>query len=159
MSEAEALLRIYSYRDLTNSSPPIMLIVKHTNNKQGLSMSAGEFTSSKYESNSGSIYKIRVQDETLSATIGAVANTAPIAAVDQEVSAKASGGKREIGMIARTVTLRFTGTLPTGYSGDDVTVPVMQSSTFDSWTTPADQTGTYQGVAVTLVGQSAERKR
>lgn len=122
-------------------------------------MSAGEFTSSKYESNSGSIYKIRVQDETLSATIGAVANTAPIAAVDQEVSAKASGGKREIGMIARTVTLRFTGTLPTGYSGDDVTVPVMQSSTFDSWTTPADQTGTYQGVAVTLVGQSAERKR
>jgi len=122
-------------------------------------MSAGNFTFSKYESNSGSIYKIRVQPETLTATIDAVANDAPAGDVDQEVSAKASGGKREIGMIARTVTLRFTGTVPTNYSGDDVTVPVMQSSTYDSWTTPADKTGTYLGSAVKVVGQSAERKR
>lgn len=122
-------------------------------------MSAGVFTSSKYESNSGSIYKIRIQAETASATIGGNANTAVASAVDQEVSAKASGGKREIGMIARTVTLRFTGAPPTGYSGDDVTVPVLSQATFDSWTTPAGQTGTYLGSAVVVVGQSAERKR
>jgi len=122
-------------------------------------MSAGNFSDSKYESNSGSIYKIRVQPETLTATIGGTANDAVVSDVDQEVSAKASGGKREIGMIARTVTLRFTGTPPTNYSGDDVTIPVVKQTTFDSWTTPADQAGTYLGAAVKVVGQSAERKR
>lgn len=136
-----------------------MLIVKHTNHKRGLSMSAGEFISSKYESNSGSIYKIRLQQETVDATINAIANTPVASAVDQEVSAKASGGKREIGMIARTVTLRFTGAPPTNYSGDDVTIPVLSQATYDAWTSPADLTGTYLGAAVVVAGQSAERKR
>lgn len=122
-------------------------------------MSAGIFTSSKYESNSGAIYKIRVQPETLGATIGGVANSAPTGDVDQEVSAKASGGKREIGMIARTVTLEFTGATPTNYSGDNVIVPVMTRDTFDAWTSPADQAGTYLGSAVKVASQSAERKR
>lgn len=122
-------------------------------------MSAGAFTSSKYESNSGAIYRMRVQEETINAIIGPVANSPVASAVDQEVSAKASGGKREIGMIARTVTLRFTGAPPANYSGDDVTIPVLTQATFDSWTTPASQTGTYLDADVEVVGQSAERKR
>jgi len=43
-------------------------------------MSAGAFQSSKYEANGGNIYKIRVQPETVSATIDGVSNAAPAAA-------------------------------------------------------------------------------
>lgn len=122
-------------------------------------MSAGAFTNSKYESNSGSIYRIRVQPETAAATIGGTANTAPAGAIDQEVSAQVSGGKRSIGMNARTISLSFTGSLPTGYAGPSVRIPVLQSATYDAWTATAGQTGTYLGVAVEVLGQSPETKR
>lgn len=122
-------------------------------------MSAGEFTSSKYESNGGGIYKIRVQPETLTASIGAVSNGPPAGEVDQEVSARARGNKRQIGTIARTVTFEFTGAAPTDYSGDNVTVPVLSPGTFNAWTTPADQTGTYLAVPVKVIGFSPERRR
>lgn len=122
-------------------------------------MSAGDFISSKYESNGGGIYKIRVQPETIDASVGAISNGPPAGAVDQEISAKARGNKREIGVIARTVTFEFTGAPPTGYNGNNVIVPVLSPDTYDAWTTPADQTGVYLSVPVKVVGQSAERKR
>lgn len=120
-------------------------------------MSAGNFIDSKYESNSGRVYAIRVQPETLALTLDGTANAAPTGDIDQEVSAKAKGGKREIGCIARTVTVRFTGTVPDGYSGDDVTVPVLTPGLYNA--AVKGVTGTYLGEAVAYVGKSAERLR
>ncbi len=122
-------------------------------------MSAGAFINSKYESNSGEIYKIRLQTETTELTIGGIANAAPTGAITAEVSALARGNKRTIGMVARTITLKFTGAAPTNYLGTNVVVPVLNPTTFDDYTTPAGKTGTYLGSAVEVVGQSAERKR
>lgn len=122
-------------------------------------MSAGAFSSTKYESNSGSIYSFRAQPETLAATIAGQANAAPAGDIDQEVSAQVSRGKRTVGMNARTVSLRFTGALPTGYAGPTVRIPVLQPSTYDTWTATSKLTGTYLGVAVEVLGQSPETKR
>jgi hypothetical protein len=122
-------------------------------------MSAGNFTSSKYEAGSGGIYRIRVQPETLALAIDSVANGPPAGAIDQATSARARGGKRQFGVIARTVTLQFTASPPTGYSGDNVIVPVMTPDTYDFYTETLEKTGTYLGAAVKVVGQSPERRR
>lgn len=123
-------------------------------------MSAGEFTRTFYEldtGNGGGIARIRVQPETLAATIGGSANTAPAGPATVPVSASVSAGNRENGIKARSVTLLFTAAAPTGYSGDPVTIPVMQESTFAAWTLGA--TGTYLGAAVEVIGRSPERVR
>ena len=122
-------------------------------------MSAGPFTNSKYESNSGTVYKIRVQPETTALVIGGISNGPPAGAISAEVSAIARGNKRTIGMVARTITLKFTGAPPTDYLGTNVIVPILEPTTFDSYTTPSGKTGVYLGSAVEVVGQSAERKR
>ncbi len=41
-------------------------------------MSAGSFVTSRYESNGGGIFKVRVQPETIDAVIGAVSNGRPL---------------------------------------------------------------------------------
>ncbi len=122
-------------------------------------MSAGSFVTSRYESNGGGIFKVRVQPETIDAVIGAVSNGPPAGAITQEVSALARGGKRQIGVVARTATLKFTGAKPAGYTGNNAVVPVLSPDTYDAWTTPAGQTGTYLAAPVEVVGQSPERKR
>ncbi len=50
-------------------------------------MSAGDFQKSKYESREGNVYRIRIQPETLGLTLGATANTEPMGAINQEVTA------------------------------------------------------------------------
>lgn len=123
-------------------------------------MSAGEFTRTFYEldtGNGGGIARVRVQPETISATINGVANDAPAGPATLPVTAQVSKGNREIGIGCRTVTLEFTGSLPTDYSGDNVTIPVLQESTYASWT--VGQTGTYLSVPVEVVGRSPESVR
>lgn len=123
-------------------------------------MSSGEFTNTLYElsaDNGGGIAPVRVQPETLSATINGAANDAPAGPATLPVSAKVSGGNREIGINCRTVNLEFTGAPPTDYSGDNVTIPVMTPATFAAWT--VGQTGTYLGVDVRVAGRSPERVR
>lgn len=122
-------------------------------------MSAGAFSSTKYESDLGSIYAIKVQPETVSAVIDGVANAAPAGAIDQEVSAQVSKGRRAKGMNARVVRLRFTGALPDGYSGGLVTIPVLTPATFNSWTATSSKTGTYLGSPVEVAGFSPQTKR
>ena len=63
-------------------------------------MSAGPFINSKYEANSGSVYKVRVQPETLNLTLESTANSPPGGDVDQPISAYARGKSRGIGMHA-----------------------------------------------------------
>lgn len=120
-------------------------------------MSAGAFLRTKYQSDSGTIYAIRVQPETVAANIGG-ANTAPAGAIDGEGSVKARGGSREIGIKARKVRVKFTGAVPDGYKPDTVLeIPILTPSVYQSIGTNA--TGTYLGQPVEVVGKTNESIR
>lgn len=110
-------------------------------------MSSGKFSSSRYQSDGGAIYSAKVQPETLAATLGGTANAAPAGAVTAEPSAKMTGGKREIGVIARSVSIRWNdGTAPDGYDQNTlVRIPVM---------TPAVYQGIAKGAAVSYLGSA-----
>jgi len=117
-------------------------------------MSAGDFEYSKYESDAGNIYRVRVQPETLAATIGS-ANAAPAGATDTEGTIKINFSRRAFGITQRFVTVRFTATVPTGYSADSTPrIPIMTKSVYDA--IDLDDTGTYLGSAVEVIAKSAE---
>lgn len=123
-------------------------------------MSAGVFEIEFYEldtGNGGGVASIRVQPETVAATINGAANAGASGPATIPLFAKAAKGVREYGIGARSVTLRFTGAPPTGYSGDDVRIPVLLESTYASWA--LNETGSYLGAAVQVVGRSPERIR
>lgn len=106
-------------------------------------MSAGSTILSVYDSDGGNSFNIRVQPETLTLTLATVANAAgtgtPAAGLP---SAKVSGGRRSIGVNARLIRVRFTGTLPPGYKMDGIiALPVLQQSVFNGYA--KGQTGTY----------------
>lgn len=126
-------------------------------------MSAGPFVISRYGASYGAgtaIHPIRIQPETLGLTVTAgtpVANTAPTGAVTNPISARVTSGRRTIGLGARKISFRFSGTPPTGYSPNAVlTVP---------WLTPFPTSfarglaGTYLGAAIVVVGLSPEVAR
>lgn len=119
-------------------------------------MSSGRFQVGTYEMDDGNIVKIKIQPETLAADLGSP-NIFPVGAITiPNLSAKVSGSKRSIGVNARTVTVRFTDTLPDDYSGDDISgIPVLVKATFDA-INKGVSTGTYLGQPVTIVGKSAE---
>lgn len=123
-------------------------------------MSAGDFVNSKYQSDEGGIYAIRVQPETLALTINGTANTAPAGDVDQEGLARVSGSRRRIGLKARLVRFRFTAA-PTGggYSvGDILSLPILTQATYNA-IPKAGATGTYLGAAIEVVGKSPQGGR
>jgi hypothetical protein len=123
-------------------------------------MSAGDFSSdAKYEDNAGLIYRIRVQPETLALTDGTTANASPAGAITEKVRARARLGRREYGVRARYVTVRFTGTLPDGYSGEDLNVPVMTQAAFNAYTATVGVTGTYLGAPIEFIGGENEKIR
>lgn len=124
-------------------------------------MSAGDFTPAFYQTTNGAIYKIRVQPETLTLTINSVTNasaTGP-APVDTP-SARVGSGRQSFGVNARLVRLRFTGTVPDGYSGgkDTISLPVLTNAASAAYS--VDQTGTYTlngtGYDVRVVGRTPE---
>jgi hypothetical protein len=120
-------------------------------------MSAGEFTRSKYEADNGDIYAIRVQEETLLANVGA-ANSAPSGTIDQTLRARARKNRGALGMGARTARVRFSGQPPTGYAANStISIPILTRSVFDQIT--SDQTGTYLGAAIIVVGTTGESRR
>lgn len=119
-------------------------------------MSAGAFTRSKYEDDAGIVHNIRIQPETLALVIGAQTNGAPAGAVTGRVSAKVSGGRREIGLNARKVTVAFNeGSAPDGYDPTGtIALPWLQVLSFASINRGA--TGTYLGAPITVVGKTPE---
>ena len=121
-------------------------------------MSAGEFTRSRYQSDqTARIYNIRVQPETLLASLGGTVNAAPGGAVTEPSSARARGSRRSLGVVARRVTLAWVGAPPTGYGDDLVTIPILTPALFNSLA--IGSTGTYLGTDVTVVGLSPESRR
>jgi len=117
-------------------------------------VSSGSFTLSRYESDAGDIYSIRVQPETLTANIGAV-NAAPAGAVTQPISARARKNRGAYGVGARTVRVRFTGAVPDNYAPNQtLSVPILTPANFT--TIQKGTTGTYLGSPVVVVGKTSE---
>jgi hypothetical protein len=117
-------------------------------------MSAGEFTTTRYQTADGGICSVRVQPETLQAVVNGATNTAPAGEIDQEASAIVSGGRGN-GVFCRKVRLAFTGEPPEGYKeGGTVVIPWLQPTAWNGFR--RGQTGTYLGVAVRVVGRTAE---
>ena len=111
----------------------------------------------KYEADDGTIYRIRVQPETLAASIGGV-NASPGGSVDGQGTVRVGGGARQFGIRARSVSVRFTGTPPTGYDeGEILRVPILTPSRYASIS--LGTTGTYLGVPCEVVGKNPERVR
>lgn len=123
-------------------------------------MSAGAFTITKYAASYGdgtSIHPIRVQPETLTATIGGTANAAPTGDVNNPIQCRVSGGKRQIGLQARYITLQFPATgQPTTYQGGSTTrIPALTETFYNLATKGA--VITYLTVACQVVSRSRER--
>lgn len=100
-------------------------------------MSAGAFTTTKYEADNGTIHRIRLQPETVAATDGTTANDPPEEDInDAAVSAKASRGANEIGLRPRAVGGPWNEDgLPDGYKpGSSAEVVVLTPETYAEWT-------------------------
>lgn len=118
-------------------------------------MSAGAFEIAAYETDPGVIHSIRIQPETLAATVDGTANAAAAGAITGLGSASVSRGRRANGINARLVRLRFTGAAPTGYlANGTVTIPALTPEFYDGAIRGA--TGNYLGVAVEVAGRSPE---
>lgn len=120
-------------------------------------MSAGVFENVAYEGDNGQFYNARVQPETLDMTIDGTANSAAAGPIPAgQPSAYMRGSKRQLGITARTVSLRLPngGTPPTGYSGDNVTVPVMTPALFGAIS--RSSTVVYLGATWRVTGTSPE---
>lgn len=106
-------------------------------------MSQGDFVLAIYETDDGSFCNVRVQPETLAATVGGGTNAEGAGPVDQLASAIARKGRREIGVGCRQVAVSFAGAPPTGYTSDQIYIPIM---------TPARYAAATIGSAVTYLG-------
>jgi len=125
-------------------------------------MSAGPFVVSKYATNQDVITPIRVQPETLLATAGGTANTAPVGDVTDGTFTRASGGLRLTDFRARCIFIRFPATgQPTGYKPLGVTrIPALTKVFYNACVTVgAGGPITYLGVTCTIVGGDPRESR
>lgn len=124
-------------------------------------MSAGAFLISKYQAKYGdgtNIHPIQLQPETLALTIDAVANAAPAGAINRTGSARVSGGRRQIGINAELVRIKFSGATPDGYKADGViTLPLLAPAIRAKAIRGA--VGTYLTLPIIVVGTSSETTR
>jgi hypothetical protein len=123
-------------------------------------MSSGAFTRTFYEvsaENGGGIAPIRLQPETLSATIAGSANAAPDGPATIPGSATISQGRRSAGINARYITVAWTGDPPTDYSGLTARIVVPDPAVYADATLGASVT--YLSTAATVVGRTPETVR
>lgn len=121
-------------------------------------MSAGTFVLARYAAayNTANIHPIRVQPETLAAAIGAVTNAVPPGAVNNPISASASGSRKKLGLYARSIRMRLAGTVPTGYSTASIAViPALTAAFFAAAVRGA--TCDYLGTTWTVISRTEER--
>jgi hypothetical protein len=124
-------------------------------------MSSGVFTISKYAASYGDadqIHPIRIQPETLTASIGGTANSAPAGAVNNPIQCRSAGGKRQIGLAARYIVIKFPATgQPAGYAPSGTTrIPALTETFYNAAT--KGTAITYLTVATCqIVSRSRER--
>lgn len=119
-------------------------------------MSSGVFQISKYQSDTAAnVFAVRVQPETIAATIASVANAAPAGAVTMPGRLRLSAGRKTVGVRPRKVSLTFTGTPPAGYKPGAVERIVALTPAFFAACT-IGATGTYLGAPCQVVGRSPE---
>lgn len=116
-------------------------------------MSAGQFVISSYLASydGASVHPIRIQPETLAAQLNPV-----VLAPTSPISARVSGGKRTLGLIARKIVLRDDVTTPPdGYQPSGrLVIPILSPIDFDSLT--KGSTLTYLGIDMVVVGKIPE---
>lgn len=120
-------------------------------------MSAGAFVRARYGASYAlEVHPIRVQPETLAATIGGTVNAAPAGAITNPISARASGSKRSLGLNARKVQLAAPATNPpAGYQAGGVTsIPALGEAFYNL--AIKGTTCTYLGAAFTVVSRTTE---
>jgi len=122
-------------------------------------MSAGAYTRTKYAASYGSstnVHPIRVQPETLAATIDGTANDPPSADISNPISASISRNRNSLGLRARIVILEAPATgQPTGYKPGGLTkIPALTQAFFNAAVKGA--TCTYLGASFEVVSKSDE---
>lgn len=120
-------------------------------------MSQGAFEIGRYSCTAtGDIHPIRVQPETKALTVNGVTNAYPAGEANSPISAQISQSRRALGINARSVTIKFPTTAPTGYKvGEPIRLPW-----FQAFPTPAfikGQSVTYQGGTGELVSFNEEK--
>lgn len=122
-------------------------------------MSAGAFLIRRYAASYGAgdqVHPIRVQPETIAATIDGTANAQASGALTNPISAVVSRGKRGKGLIARAVTLRAPeSNAPDGYKpGGTTIIPALSTAFYNK--AVAGASCTYLGATFTVVGTRPE---
>ena len=123
-------------------------------------MSSGAFTRTFYQlsaDNGGGIAPIRLQPETLAATIGGTVNAAPAGPATIPASATISQGRRSAGINARYITVAWDDAPPTDYSGLTARIVVPDPTVYAGATLGAAVT--YLDTAATVVGRTPETVR
>lgn len=105
-------------------------------------MSSGSFVNSFYLSDSSLVHPIKVQPETLAATIDTAPNAGSAGPATSDISVSVSSSRRAIGLHPRTLSVRLDSA-PAGYTGVNFTIPVP---------TPALWTAAGKGSAVNYLG-------
>ena len=124
-------------------------------------MSAGAFTNTLYEDDSGIFHPVRIQPETFSLTLNAVPNDAPTGPATPNIPGlKLSKGKREAGIVSRRVRFKITDANPPAnyQTNSTLSLPVLTPGAYGSF--GKNQVGTYtlNGIAyaIAYVGKTPE---
>lgn len=120
-------------------------------------MSSGSFTRTFYQlstENGGGVTNIRLQPETLAATIGGAVNAAPAGPATIPGSATISQGRRSAGINARYITVSWDGAPPDDYDGLTARIVVPDPTVYTGATLGAAVT--YLATAATVVGRNPE---
>ena len=122
-------------------------------------MSAGTFSKAFYATDTGNIAPVRVQPETLTASVGGGANASAAGPATTGFPAVLiSKSRRSKGIHPRYVTVEFSATPPAGYAiGGYYNIHIMQASVWAA--VEEGDTGTYLSTAVRVISKSPELKR
>jgi hypothetical protein len=109
-------------------------------------MSSGVFEDVNYQLDNGTIMTCRVQPETKALVIDGTTNTPPTGTPTAGLgTVRISGGNRQIGIKARSITIKFTAE-KTGYKdGSSIRLPIFDPAVWED--IAKGQVGTYLGTA------------
>jgi hypothetical protein len=118
-------------------------------------MSAGKFTLAFYEADSAEIHVVKVQPETtaMKSDISGT-NVSANGPATSPFWAKVSKNKRQYGLSPRSVSMRWTGGIPSGYADAVITLPVLTPAVFNGMT--IGSTATYLGEQMQVIAKTPE---